>query len=219
MKLTKRQLRRLILEAAYDYFGDKGTGRQAKKDWAAKADQESLQTLVYVHWAGVENIEKLINNQHMWRRNELSASIYRQGDILEPPTHMAKGQLDMAGVILSGYITFAANRDLYSGWTMAKEYEQFGLGKGTPDRRKNIQQFKQWAVGDWEKMHRTASSGWGKVPTTREAPWAFQKQRLEWLDHIIYDVEDLEISDQGVRNEALIDNWTIVKVIKPGDIA
>ncbi len=214
----EQEIRNMIREVAYDYFGDKGTGRQAKKDFAALADQQSLQSLVYVHWAGIDNIEKLISNEANWKRNELSASIYRAGDIATLPVHMSTGKLDMTGVVIEGYVTFAANRDLQSGWTMAVDYSRAGLQKGTPNRKAAIQKYKSWAKGDYEKMHRTASSGWGKVPRTPESPWGkAQPWSVEWTDHVVYNADDLVTSPDGLQNEALIDNWRILRVIKPGE--
>ncbi len=112
MKLLRETIRRILLENKEAFLADlladpnwdEGTGgyfpnSQAEKEavypkarkraiplkkaWAKHVDRGFVNSLVYIHWGKLENIESLIMNNATSRRNkdEISCAAYKKGEV------------------------------------------------------------------------------------------------------------------------------------------
>ena len=204
MKLLRETIRRLLLqELKIEKSKRMQTDIAFKKEWAAKADQASLQTLRYIHWGTVEDIEAILKADG---RSEISAAIYSPSGEVDPfRLHI---QHPICGVELKGYVTMASNIDLDSG-----RHKDLHGGKGLDDNMKHHLKTsgipkRGYKTSYLTRTERKPNDRGGKSPDVDST--------------LIYKAEDFKrkqkIDYEGYKMEwpeAILDNWKVIAIWTP----
>ena len=138
MKLLRETIRRIILEdrAAFEqelsgnpnwdvsrqnkqakepkdqqYKTARKMGRTVKKAFNNNVNREFLDSLIYVHWVNIKDLQQFLEQANPPNRDELSTAIYENGKIPE------KTMFGNVGVVIDGYVTLAGNNmnKMYTG--------------------------------------------------------------------------------------------------------
>ena len=138
MKLLRETIRRLILEdrTAFEqelsdnpnwdasrqhkqakeprdqqYKTARKMGRIVKKSYNKNVDRDFLDSLIYVHWVKIKDLQQFLEQATPPNRDELSTAIYENGKIPE------KTMFGNVGVVIDGYVTLAGNNmnKMYTG--------------------------------------------------------------------------------------------------------
>ena len=228
MKITKRQLRRIIketllredpmgfvqdLSAAHQAgeFGEnfmggdvgKSGGKALKRSFADNADHQWLSTLDTVHWTGgVEYLPALVGRG----KDELSTSMTLPGENFAPPHKMGSRGVK-TGLWVKGRITLAANDqdNMYTG-----DFVWRGMHGQMSD------------LSPEEQEQREKSSGINKLPSVSKdySRYGQLKKGTEFGEKMarnipyVLDQSTWDPSKQhSETNEALVDNWRPVGII------
>ena len=169
------------------------TGRTMKKMFAKYADRSFLDSLITIHWGWGSGIGRLleayVSNKGSITKDELSAAAYLP-TLSTTPT---KGEIGAGyGLEIKGHITLLAN-------------DMDDLFTGSGDRYKQASP-KHAAMSG-------ANKGVGKTLEPRK--YAEERSVL------VFDKDDWSPSGSSTvpSNEALVDNWEIVRLIMPSKYA
>lgn len=242
-------VRKILLEGFSEDLAKVSSGKEAKQVFSKYVDQDYFRKGTLVHWVGpgydeergertdtFDEISSLVNRGDS--KSELSCSFYKPGEEIDfipygTLKNLTQGSggiratdQDVVGVVLKGWVTYAANQNIFTGtrWDYRKDsahrLKSSGRNKYPWENYKSEYRQEVSGVDYLEKLRdaTTISVDGDNIKPRGDSRGSvvpdFRKDRAAYQEFYQQEREDQSwIEYYKNWNEVLVDNWKIVGIV------